>query len=404
MVTVTAPPTAIVKSAGETPAVGEKRYASLDSKRGLAALIVLVCHCYTLLPDRFQHVHFPHRLADLFDLSLIFKYTPLRMVIDGRGAVMVFFVLSRFVLRSTFLKAQGARYWPYVAQRLTRLWIPYAVIIVIASGLLWMIGTQPVAAVNPDFSASAWEAPASWLRMIGALLASGRGPDLLMDPPLWSLVHEIRISLLFPLVAILVSRRPVTCLVLATAIHFICQWASPGYEPATLFGRLLQTGCYVVFFVLGFVLADQGALVSRVVRDAGKWGRIAALIFAILLLSFPQSFVISDALYGIGAGLLIVLAVNVPWLERSLQVAPARWLGRVSYSLYLTHLVLMAALLRLIYNVWKLPLAYTPLCAILIVCALTLAYVYYRLVEMPALTWSRMIGRRVTAPSAEAEA
>ena len=98
-------------------ASGARRNVSLDSVRGLAALSVLFGHAYGLVPNAPQHLGGQHHLADLLNPFLLIKATPLRVIINGHAAVMVFFVLSGFVLRSTFLSAREA-YWPYFRQRL----------------------------------------------------------------------------------------------------------------------------------------------------------------------------------------------------------------------------------------------------------------------------------------------
>ena len=374
--------------------VQPSRFLGLDSIRGLAALAVLFNHCYNLLPDRFQHVSLPHHFSALLDPSLLFKFTPLRMLINGRAAVIIFFVLSGFVLRPSFLRARGERYGPYLGQRLVRLWIPCVAAILVASGLLWVIGAHPIPQVNPDFTRLVWQTRAGWPQILGALLASGRAGDLLMDMPLWSLVHELRISLLFPLIAVFVSRRPLVWLAAATVLRFICYRLSPDFDSATLGDSLLQTGCFVMFFVLGFVLAGDLDRIRALTARAGTWGCGAALALALLMFAAPQSSAISDLLYAFGAAVVIALTASQPWVGEALLFKPIAWLGRVSFSLYLIHLVVVTAIVHLVY----VNLGWSPhpvvLGAVILTAPLIAAEIFHRLVEAPARDLShRVYGR-----------
>ena len=93
------------------------RFRSLDSLRGLAALAVVFHHCLLTLP------------ASAFcrgEIAWWFAVTPLRLLIDGPGAVLLFFVLSGFVLAASIDAGQrhdGARfhYGRFAAQLFLRI-------------------------------------------------------------------------------------------------------------------------------------------------------------------------------------------------------------------------------------------------------------------------------------------
>lgn len=71
-----------------------KRIGELDSIRGLAALIVLFHHMYQ---DLNNNTRFP---------PIIFRYSPLRVLTNGHASVIMFFILSGFVLSLPFLKGK----------------------------------------------------------------------------------------------------------------------------------------------------------------------------------------------------------------------------------------------------------------------------------------------------------
>src|ERR1700674_3918663 len=75
----------------------EKRYRALDAIRGFAALGVVAHHCFTTLPS----------LKEAHIVSWA-RYTPLRLFVMGRPFVIIFFVLSGFVLASSLRDGDSA--------------------------------------------------------------------------------------------------------------------------------------------------------------------------------------------------------------------------------------------------------------------------------------------------------
>ncbi|MGH7001396.1 MAG: acyltransferase family protein, partial [Stellaceae bacterium] len=71
-----------------------ERLPSLDSLRGIAALTVVIHHTLTTLPA-FWAVYTG---APASRLARIMAFSPLHLLWDGHQAVLVFFVLSGFVL------------------------------------------------------------------------------------------------------------------------------------------------------------------------------------------------------------------------------------------------------------------------------------------------------------------
>lgn len=94
------------------------RYPALDALRGVASFMVLTHHCV---------------LAGLIPISpgwglVLSRYTPLHLLVNGRAPVILFFVLSGFVLS---LSLEGARFFyaQFAARRLCRIYLPFAAVI-----------------------------------------------------------------------------------------------------------------------------------------------------------------------------------------------------------------------------------------------------------------------------------
>ncbi|MCB9988463.1 MAG: acyltransferase family protein [Rhodospirillales bacterium] len=72
-----------------------QRFHGLDSLRGIAALVVVFNHFYGVIP------------ALASSENWLFSYTPLHTLIAGRQAVIIFFVLSGFVLSLPYVQGRA---------------------------------------------------------------------------------------------------------------------------------------------------------------------------------------------------------------------------------------------------------------------------------------------------------
>jgi peptidoglycan/LPS O-acetylase OafA/YrhL len=96
----------------------------------------------------------------------------------------------------------------------------------------------------------------------------------------------------------------------------------------------------------------------------------------------------ADPCYGLGAAALILLAISGGAWQRALEHPALRWCGRVSYSLYLTHNIVLLAVVQLLHG----ELAPVPLVLAVIAASLVVAGGFHALVEVPAILLGRRIG------------
>jgi peptidoglycan/LPS O-acetylase OafA/YrhL len=182
----------------------ERRLETLDSLRGLAALCVVIHHSLIIRPIWYDDTHHVRSAA----LANLFKYTPLRIVWAGHEAVMLFFVLSGFVLSLPYLSGRSLPYRAYLAKRFCRIYVPCLVAVTVGILLRQLFVTPHPPGVS-HWMDDIWKPPLT-LGLFGSYtLLAGSFNLSNFDPVLWSLVHEIRISMLLPLIAAFVLPGPV---------------------------------------------------------------------------------------------------------------------------------------------------------------------------------------------------
>jgi peptidoglycan/LPS O-acetylase OafA/YrhL len=353
-----------------------KRIGSLDSLRGLAALVVVFGHCAAVVPG-----YLP------WSRTLWLVPPPLA----AAAAVQLFFVLSGLVLFLTLRARDGFRYRPYIVKRVARIWPPLVVAVMVSATLMILVAPQPVPGLSDWFNTASWIDPPTPLLVAGhlALLDGDRWQSL--DNVSWSLVHEMRISLVFPLIALAVLRAWRTTLAAlllvstgAAAVAWRVDWALNPFATAQ----------YLFLFGAGAALALHAPTLGlRLATPAARRAAPLLAIVAVLAVCVPPRLLLG-LLCAAGAALLVALALASPPIVALLDVAPARWLGRVSYALYLIHLPVLLATLHLLHGAAPLPV----LLVLAVGLALVAAELMHRLVEKPAIALGRFLVRPAPAP------
>jgi peptidoglycan/LPS O-acetylase OafA/YrhL len=360
------------------------RLTELDALRGLAALSVVIHHLLITVPA--LHIPDAHPQPTPW-WPLIFS--PLHIFWAGGEAVMFFFVLSGFVLSIPFYGRRVA-VAGFIVKRVFRIYVPYAAAVLTALILFAFVGSHRVPGLSAWFN-QVWATP-----ITGALVAQhfallGSFPNGVFDPVLWSLVHEMRISLIFPALMIAVIRFPLLTLSALLAFGFLIPLApvSWGDFPLTLH--------YMLMFVVGALLARHRRPLSRWCTSLATPWRIGLVAAGVLAYTykwwcFPfakevHSVVLDDLFATVGAALFVVIAIGWPPVTLALRRRATATLGRVSYSLYLLHAVVLLTLVHLLYPI----LSLWAIAPIVLVASLALALVNYRVVEAP----SNRLGHRV---------
>jgi peptidoglycan/LPS O-acetylase OafA/YrhL len=374
----------------QRPEGQSQRFYELDSLRGVAALTVVLHHFSRICPDNVIH--------------LLIR-TPLRVLVAGHQAVILFFFLSGFVLTLPYQKRNRLNYGPFLLKRICRIYLPY--LAALAFAVLCDRYLPPLASGNYWINFT-WSEPVTSHLVIQHILFLGNYDWAQFNTAFWSLVYEMRISLVFPFIALAVLRlRSVWLIVLAVALSAIT------FPLVDLFSNVwhlctpdaalnsMLTLHYAAFFIIGSLLAKHLSAINR------WYSRLSVVqITAIALVSFGlycfgdasslfQRFSIPqdlfDWLVAVGAVMAIIFAINNRIFHGFLTSRSIHYLGERSFSLYLIHGTILFTLIHTLMGRLRLDL----LLPLYLTATLLVTEIFYRLIERPTM----LLGRRLTSPA-----
>jgi peptidoglycan/LPS O-acetylase OafA/YrhL len=367
---------------------GRHRFEELDSLRGVAAMIVVLSHV-----GLFWNEPYPI-------WRLRFNQSPFGVFMAGPDAVYLFFIMSGFVLFLPYLRPEGSGpYLQFLIKRVCRIYLPYlaALGVSIAADLLCY---RPLDGMFPRWYG--WHRPLPISAVWGHLLFIRHDGLAEFNPAFWSLVHEMRISIAFPVVAFLALR-----LSLAWGVIVSLALCVGGFLMVdVLHLKDCSTIGYSGLFVLGAVIARHLPRIRGFVEERGTFGRGMMLLAALVLLKsthfLPErdyQFWAITPLHGSEVAIVMILALSTVHFKRLLLTAPLRWLGKVSYSLYLIHGVILYSLVSLF---WKRTTHHLLLLSGGVAIALLVVGPFYRWIEKPSIVLGRLLTRRGHQPSGTA--
>lgn len=338
-----------------TAPAAPKYLESVHLLRGIAAFLVVIHHSIGWYP------------LPLLDGAFAFLDPHGEL---GRLGVVVFFVISGFVLPLSLDGNYTARFFPkFLAKRFIRIEPTYLISMIFAAGILFA-----KTRLAPHGEA--------WIPDVGQIAA-----HLLYVIPFthyqwlndvyWTLAIEfqyyILIGLLFPVFRYASRRSPF--LMGACVIVFASMVLLANAVPQI--GLLKQAP----YFAMGLLAFD-------LFRNPQRFHFALVLAIGLVGLGFWQELKLVHLLVALGSGLLIVYwrPVLHSW----------RWLGTISYSLYVIHYPLTTVINqsapRIFTGSLSWMLYFVPLVGIF--CSLIAAWMLYRFVEGPTQKISKVIQYR----------
>lgn len=363
------------------PLGGAEHFLALDGLRGIAALLVMMAHSTYMMADSARYSR---------------ATTAVLMVIGNSGhrPVILFFVLSGFVLYLAFARSPETPYAQFILRRMLRIYPAMLVALAFSIAVHLLAAPRVEPGLGP-WTAGLWVVAIDMTTIVRNMLMLGvRDADSVLDPVIWSLAIEMRFSLLLPLLALLCQRSRIVLVVLSVAAYSsaVVLLDRLGMRPAYMFGgtpigTIAVTMFYLPSFALGILAADlfleqrrRGWRVPIVLTSVVT---VAALIAARL--------VRSDLAGALACTILVFIACQPGLLAALGRWRAVKFLGRISYSLYLIHFPILTTLAYAFSP--RLP----PIAAAIAgpVVALGIAAVMYRYVELPGIA----VGRRLAAPT-----
>ena len=329
--------------------VQSQRIEIFDGMRGLASVIVMIFHMAVWTVYGYSANEYKV-FADPF--WRVATQTPLKMLWGGNEAVLVFYIIGGFVLARPYLSLRKLDFKPFILKRWIRLMLPYVLVIAVTIVLIALFGAwkQDTIDLSGSFNVK-WK----WVPNAGEILLYLLGYDYnlnILSGAFWSMVQEWRLSFVLPFVAVALHRhstwKVLGCYaVLQQGIEALTNWGMRSGTAwlAHLSESLNRTNYYALFFVMGAVLAKHLPAIRtfvqqhRLFRILSAWAIPFLIPSQWILAALGLSFRVRHALLltGLGIILFLLLCMESPRLTAFFKSKPLLLLGKLSFSLYLTH-------------------------------------------------------------------
>jgi len=307
-----------------------RRVVGLDGIRGLAALFVVVHHCWLMTFHGYPRNTGPKWLGFL---------------LYGHFAVVVFITLSGFSLAVSPARKKwqlgGNRL--FAQRRAWRILPPYWAALAFSMAVtLWSQVPEPASALPNGKSV-----------VVYGLLVQDIFASPVPNGAFWSIAVEAQLYFVFPLL-ILFMRRYGWWAVLATSTLPVIAIGLLAPHVHVVYMLLRLTPQFAPLFALGLIAAGVISAPERIRRLPLQWlALLAALPVLVLILVKHSTWTVNhyfwiDILVGPAIALMLAaVATRRPaplvWL---LGTRPVRSLGLFSYSLYLVHAPIVVIIAR----------------------------------------------------------
>lgn len=336
--------------------------------RAIAVLLVIALHSIELV--KFRHQQLGEPLGYLSAPTFYDQF--------GASGVDLFFVMSGFVMAHLLERVPQGHWKPFLIARVRRI-LPLYWLATLAMAALLLVLKLPIATNSVLVSLTVWPLPGH------AMLDA---PVLVVG---WSLAFELAFyAALIPAIFAPVRSRRLIVLLIVTTLAAGGQLSRPSDNLLALF---LNPIWYEFAFGLLVHMWWRHGLDDLLVRIVSVVGGVL-LVGGVIVWIVPETR--PFAIYDDGAGLDRALYWALPWagiLAWALTVTRRGWVSRVllrigdaSYALYLTHMLVTTALLKLL-PVSSVPPDLLPLISLAI--ALVLGVAAHDHVERPLLLYLR---------------
>jgi len=356
----------------------------IDAMRGFAALLVAYFHCRQIEWVGMQAFH--QNAGHSFNLSTIAAYLTFPIA-WGSAGVPIFFVISGYCIhRSAALRLAGnpayrldaANFW---ARRFARIYPVLFAALLLTLALDWFsLQLPPVSHKIREIGLGAFLVNLFSLQGVAGKTYGSNGA-------LWTLSLEVQFYAIYPLLFALRRRIGMSAvLAIVAVINVVSAYVLERHD-------IQFFTSYWFSWTLGAWIADAKAHQAPQARTSW-WLYVLAAAFVVLgCAAFHFGQYGAFQLWALGFAFYLYRALEGDKGSDSTRNARASWgmrllsrCGDFSFSLYLIHLPIFVLLSSLLYRS-SLQMSIWPSFGYMLV-AVPAAYVFYRLVELPAMKWS----------------
>lgn len=308
-------------------------YPALDGLRGIAILLVIYQHYFAFFPYA------------------------------GYGwiGVDIFFVLSGFLITRILLNTKGHPYYlsGFYIRRILRILPPYYLVLIIFPAIFYFIPAlhDPYVYFR-KYELIFWTYGQNWLYIFTSHPKSN-----LFYSHLWSLAVEEQYYLVWPFIVLFCrNQRQLSYIIYLLVAIFIvsrtCAWLYWGSTPQTHLFQFLSRGDGLCFGSLLAVWSlDPSSLRRKLLWlcfAAGIICLLSVLASVTIIKSLPYFSIIGYSLLSVLFTLLLFYLLHYKSrLVSFLGWRPLRYLGKISYGVYLYHLPIL-----ILFNIWMKPIVH----------------------------------------------
>lgn len=366
----------------------------LDGLRGIAAVNVMIMHFFVVLAPAM--IYGSRMSSRLGSIEHLFSGTPLGLIGAGNFSVCIFFVLSGYVLTQKYFATRDKNIIISSAvRRYIRLVVPVFVTVILAYLLastgLFHYFLEAVAVTGNNNYANYWTfTPNIFSAVKSALWGSIFSGDDTYNPVLWTMTTEFYGSMLvFGMALFFGSIRTRWTFYLASAVLFF--------------------NTYYLAFIIGMVFADIFNNKKPIFKTGNSTVLSIILFLGLILGSYPIGTVTADSFYGflnnglfrtpkltyhiIGSGMVMYVLLNSRRLQYVLSSQVPVFLGKISYSLYLIHFLIIStftcAVFLFLHSILPYGAAFSISCFLSLLLILPFSYLFYKYVDTAGVELSK---------------
>lgn len=325
-----------------------KRIESIDAVRGIASITVINFHILASFLI-FYKGNYDQEYDSLWIKFLV--ESPFKLLWGGIG-FLLFFVISGIVLTAMFDRRKVI-YKDFLLKRFTRIYVPYFIFMSISIILLVMFqGYNDVTGMSPNYERR-WDHYPSLLSIASFLLLMNYDTAN-VNGVVWTLYHELRIAFVFPIIAFIVLKlKWIKSIFIALlfsfgtmTILFILAYFIGDNILGDVVNNFGDTFFYTYFTFIGAFLYKYKEVYKAYIIEWSNFTKIIITLIGLMLIANKwmynfvdiSDFRLQDIISGIGILILMMLILSSDKIESAATHGLFKFLGRISFSLYLTHI------------------------------------------------------------------